>query len=212
MSFSLPQLYPILDASFLPDFERGIYLARVVCDLESAGVTLLQYRNKQGSEEDILADAERMRKAATHKLKLIMNDHPELAVRAKFDGVHVGQQDLSPVEARRIVGDGLIVGVSTHNHAQLETADSMPVDYIAFGPVYATASKLNPEPVVGLDGVREARSLTHKPLVAIGGITVENAAAVLAAGANSVAMISALFVPGREPAEVAKAFFAALGR
>jgi len=205
MSFHLPPLYPILDTSFLPAFERGAYLVRVLCELEEAGVTLLQYRNKH-SEADIPHDAKVMRIGATRALRLIMNDSPELAVQLDFDGVHVGQTDVSPAEARRIVGPDRIVGISTHNHAQLEAADKMPVDYIAFGPVFATASKLNPDPAVGLEGLREARSLTKKPLVAIGGITLENAGSVLDAGADSVAVISAMFGPGKDPAQIAKQF------
>jgi thiamine-phosphate pyrophosphorylase len=205
MLFSLPPLYPILDASFLPDFERGSYLVRVVCELEGAGVTLLQYRNKQ-NEDHILHDAKVMKIGATSALKLIMNDHPELAMSAGFDGVHVGQMDVSPAEARAIVGPEGIVGISTHNRAQLEAADTMPVDYIAIGPVFATASKLNPDPVVALEGVRQARALTSKPLVAIGGITMENARSVLDAGANSVAVISAMFGLGKDSAKIAKDF------
>lgn len=205
MNFNFPALYPILDASFLPAFERGVYLARVVCELEEAGVTLLQYRNKQ-SDADIPHDTKVMRAAASSSVRLIMNDHPELAVRAGFDGVHVGQTDVSPTEARRILGPNRIVGVSTHNRAQLEAFDAMPVDYIAIGPVFATASKVNPDPVVGLEGVREARKVASKPLVAIGGITLENALAVLDAGADSVAVISAMFGPDKDPAQIAKEF------
>jgi thiamine-phosphate pyrophosphorylase len=206
MSFSLPRLYPILDASCLPSFERGAYLTRLVCDLESAGIILLQYRNKQGSQEEILSDAAVIRKAATSVISLILNDYPELAMRAEFDGVHVGQTDVSSMEARAIVGTEKIVGISTHNRIQLEAADAMPVDYIAIGPVFATSSKQNPDPVVGLDGVREARSLTKKPLVAIGGITLENARAVLDAGTDSVATISAIFGPDKDSAKIAKDF------
>ena len=205
MSFLLPLLYPILDASLLPAFERGAYLVRVLCELEDAGVTLLQYRNKH-READIPHDAKVMRIGASRAVRLIMNDSPELAVQLDFDGVHVGQMDASPEEGRRIVGPDRIVGMSTHNRAQLEAADAMPVDYIAFGPVFATDSKLNPDPVVGLEGLREARALTKKPLVAIGGITVENASSVLDAGADSVAVISAMFGPGKDPAKIAKDF------
>jgi len=205
MSFSLPPLYPILDASLLPEFERGAYLVRVVCELEEAGVTLLQYRNKQ-NEAHIPHDAKVIKIGATSAVKLIMNDHPDLAVSAGFDGVHVGQKDVAPNEARKIVGPEKIVGVSTHNRAQLEAADRMPVDYIAFGPVFATSSKVNPDPVVGLEGIREARRLTAKPLVAIGGITLENARAVLDAGADSVAVISAMFGSGKDSAKIAKDF------
>jgi thiamine-phosphate pyrophosphorylase len=206
MHSKFPPLYPILDASFLPSENRAGFLTRLISELADAGVTLLQYRNKQGGDSEVLADAAVMRQAAAHAVRLIMNDSPELAVRAGFDGVHVGQEDLSPVEARRIAGPERIVGVSTHNRAQLERAAAQPVDYIAIGPVFATASKENPDPVVGLEGVREARRLTTKPLVAIGGITLENAGQVLEAGADSVAVISALFGLGKDSAKIAKDF------
>jgi thiamine-phosphate pyrophosphorylase len=206
MLVQYPLLYPILDASFLPVQDKHVYLTRLVSGLVDAGVRLLQYRNKQGGEDEILADAAAMRLAASSSFKLIMNDSPELAVRAEFDGVHIGQQDATPAEARAIVGPDRIVGVSTHSRAQLEDAARQPVDYIAIGPVFATATKENPDPVVGLDGVREARALTNKPLVAIGGITLENASAVLDAGADSVAVISALFGQGRNSAEIARDF------
>ena len=202
-----PPLYPILDASFLQSAEdRAVFLGRLVGDLAQAGVEVLQYRNKTGTEAEILADAHVMREAAGSGLLLILNDWPELAVATGFDGVHVGQTDLSPSEARGIVGPGKIVGVSTHNEAQLRAADREPVDYIAIGPVFATATKANPDPAVGLDGVRLARTLTHKTLVAIGGITLENAAAVRQTGADSVAVISAIFLPGRDSAKSAADF------
>ena len=123
---------------------------------------------------------------------LIMNDRADLCLAADFDGVHVGQDDLSPEAVRRVVGPGRMVGVSTHNVPQVREADGWPVDYVAVGPVYATASKANPDPVIGLEGVRQARALTSKPLVAIGGITAANMDEVFAAGADAVAMISGL--------------------
>src|SRR6185437_2655650 len=155
-------------------------------------------------------DARVMREAAGPEMLLILNDFPGLAVEAGLDGVHVGQTDLSPAEARAIVGPGKIVGVSTHNEAQLRTADQQPVDYIAYGPVFATVTKENPDPVVGLEGLRAARGLTRKPLVAIGGITLENAASVRNAGADSVAVISAIFAPG-DAAKLATGFLQVLG-
>ncbi|HEX3437560.1 MAG TPA: thiamine phosphate synthase [Pseudacidobacterium sp.] len=206
MPFQLPPLYPILDSLFLPSQNRQAFLEELVSELADAGVTLLQYRNKQGAEEEMLSDVEVIKQAAGTRLKLIMNDCPDLAVRADLEGVHVGQEDVSPVEARRIVGPDRIVGISTHNRAQLEVADRQPVDYIAIGPVFTTSSKQNPDPVVGLDGVREARQLTAKPLVAIGGISLENVPVVLEAGADSVAVISALFGPGKDSAKIAKDF------
>jgi thiamine-phosphate pyrophosphorylase len=210
MSFSLPLLYPILDASFLPVENRFVSLKQLVAGLSDAGVTLLQYRNKLGTDAEILSDAAIIKDAAASRLTLIMNDRADLAVRAGFDGVHVGQEDVSPEIARRIVGPGGIVGISTHNYRQLTAADQMPVDYIAIGPVFATGTKLNPDPVVGLAGVREARAFTTKPLVAIGGITLQNAYQVRESGADAVAVISALFGPNKNSAKISKDFLNAL--
>ncbi|HTS34234.1 MAG TPA: thiamine phosphate synthase [Candidatus Solibacter sp.] len=125
-------------------------------------------------------------------VRLIMNDRADLCLAADFDGVHVGQDDLSPQSVRAIIGPDRWLGVSTHNPEQLAEADRTSADYLAIGPVFATSSKANPDPVVGLEGVRRARSLTRKPLVAIGGITRANAASVIEAGADSVAVISDL--------------------
>jgi thiamine-phosphate pyrophosphorylase len=199
-----PALYPILDASYLPMEGRVEFLQQLVRELAEAGVGILQYRNKTGNEAEVLADARVMREAAAASLRLILNDWPELAVEAGFDGVHVGQTDMSPTAARTIVGAGRMVGVSTHDAVQLRAADAEPVDYIAIGPVFTTATKENPDPVVGLEGVRVARGLTAKPLVAIGGISAMNAAEVWAAGADSVAMIAAIFGPGGTPGDAAR--------
>jgi len=194
-AIGFPSLYPILDAAFLPSRAeaRQSVLRSWVGELAEAGVSLLQYRNKQGSEPEILADAAAIRLAAGSGMRLILNDWPRLAVQAGFDGVHVGQQDVSPREARAIVGPHRIVGVSTHNESQLRKAEGEPVDYIAIGPVFSTSSKENPDPVLGLEGVRLARGITRKPLVAIGGITLESAVEVRTAGADTVAVISAIF-------------------
>ena len=149
----------------------------------------------------MLAHARELRRALGEEVTLIMNDRADLALAAGFDGVHVGQDDL-PVDAvRRIVGPAMIIGTSTHNPEQLRVADQTDADYLAIGPVFATASKANPDPVVGLEGVRLARSLTTKPLVAIGGITRANCLSVLNAGADSVAVISDLVNNPRASAE-----------
>ena len=134
-------------------------------------------------------------------VKLIMNDRPDLAVAADFDGVHEGQDDLSPEGARRVIGEQLWLGVSTHNPEQLSLADATSATYLAIGPVFATASKDKPDPEVGLEGVRRARSLTGKPLVAIGGITRANCRSVMEAGADSVAVIADLINDPRKSAE-----------
>lgn len=205
---AFPVLYPILDTGILPapGAARQAALRVLVQELAEAGVTILQYRNKQGSQDEILEDARIMRSAAGARIKLILNDWPALAVEAEFDGVHVGQQDMSPGEARKIVGSGRIVGVSTHNEIQVRDAEKEPVDYIAVGPIYATASKQNPDPVVGLEGIRMARTLTSKSLVAIGGITMTTALEVRSAGADSIAVISAIFAGSGRPAKLAKDF------
>ena len=137
-----------------------------------------------------------------------MNDRADLCLAADFDGVHVGQDDLSPESVRKIIGPDRWMGVSAHNPEQLLDADLSSADYLAIGPVFATSSKQNPDPVVGLEGVRRARALTRKPLVAIGGITRANAASVIEAGADSVAVISDLL---RDPRKSAEEFFRILG-
>jgi thiamine-phosphate pyrophosphorylase len=136
-----------------------------------------------------------------------MNDRADLCLIAEFDGVHVGQEDLLPESVRGIIGAERWLGVSTHNPEQLAEADKTSADYLAIGPVFSTSSKDRPDPVVGLEGVRRARPLTRKPLVAIGGITRANAASVIEAGADSVAVISDLL---REPRKSAEEFFRVL--
>jgi len=190
---------------------RGVALADFAGDLRAAGVGLVQYRDKTGSPQEVLRAAAILREAmAGSACRLIMNDRADLAVLANFDGVHVGQGDLSPADARRVVGTDRIVGVSTHTDEQVRIADQSCADYIAIGPVFATGTKLNSDPVVGLEGVRRARALTTKPLVAIGGITRSNARSVIDAGADSVAVISSLFAANQSPEQVARDFLARL--
>jgi thiamine-phosphate pyrophosphorylase len=198
LPIDLPRLYPIVDASCFPD-DRA--LLQFVEELLSAGVTLLQYRNKQGSPRQMLSQARQLRGIAGNRVRLIMNDRADLCLAAGFDGVHLGQGDLPPEDARRIVEKPLWMGVSTHNPEQLGRADRTAADYLAIGPVFATGNKANPEPVVGLDGVRAARALTRKPLVAIGGITRSNARSVIDAGADAVAVISDLLPDPRHAIE-----------
>ncbi|SRR5258707_6189094 len=199
---SLPRFYPILDAScfFSPEALFG-----AAEELIAAGVLILQYRNKSDDAHIMLAQAgelrrfSRARASALHKL--IMNDRADLCLAAEFDGVHVGQDDLSPESARKIIGPERWLGVSTHNAQQVIEADEPSADYIAIGPVFATGSKKNPDPVIGLEGVRQARTLSRKPLVAIGGITRTNCLSVIEAGADSVAVISDLIPDPRKSAE-----------
>ena len=205
----LPHLYPILDAELLA--ARNVSLACVASELRAAGITLLQYRDKNGSPQEILHACAILRKAfSSSPCCLILNDRADLAILASFDGVHVGQGDLSPEDARRIVGPDRIVGVSTHTYEQVRIADQSCADYIAVGPVFVTRTKRNPDPVIGLEGVRRARSLTQKPLVAIGGLTRSNARSVTDAGATSISVISALFADGQTVDHVARDFLARL--
>jgi len=177
-------------------------------ELASSGCTLLQYRNKEGNARQMLDQARELKSRLVPNINLIMNDRADLCLAAGFDGLHIGQDDLSPESARRIIGPDRWLGVSTHNPEQLSEADKTSADYLAIGPIFATSSKANPDPVVGLDGVRQARELTRKPLVAIGGITRANARSVIDAGADSVAVISDLL---RDPRKSAEEFLRILG-
>jgi thiamine-phosphate pyrophosphorylase len=200
----LPRLYAIVDAAFFSTTEEMVLFAE---ELAAGGCTLLQYRNKSENARVMLEQARELRSRCRtgvsdpHVPKLIMNDRADLCLAAEFDGVHVGQDDLSPESVRRIIGSSRWLGVSTHNPEQLRDADQTSADYLAIGPVFSTSSKINPDPVVGLEGVRRARQLTRTPLVAIGGITRANAASVIEAGADSVAVISDLLLEPRKSAE-----------
>ncbi len=175
-------------------------------------MALVQYRDKDAGPQEILRNAAAIRDVfAGVDCRLILNDRADLAVLAGWDGVHVGQEDLTPEDARRVVGVERWVGVSTHTEEQVRVADGSGADYVAVGPVFATGTKVDAEPVIGLDGVRRARALTGKPIVAIGGITRGNARSVIDAGADSVAVISALLFDGESIEQVAKDFLEILG-
>jgi thiamine-phosphate pyrophosphorylase len=194
----LPRLYPILDSSCYPDTEA---LCTSASELIAGGVTLLQYRNKSGNARQMLEQARELKRRLGNSVKLIMNDRSDLCLAAGFDGVHVGQHDLSPAGARKVIGDSLWLGASTHNPQQIAEADKTAANYLAIGPVFVTSSKANPDPVIGLEGVRQARGLTRKPLVAIGGITRLNCRSVIETGADAVAVISDLLLDPRKSAE-----------
>ena len=185
-----PALYAIIDLNSSLETEAAILLAQ---ELASSGVRLIQIRAKNYSARESFRATRKFLEALTPLgVKLIVNDRPDVAAIANAGGVHVGQEDLPPDLARKLCPPPLWVGVSTHNLEQLKAADKTSADYIAVGPVFPTQSKSNPDPVVGLAFVRQARNITRKPLVAIGGITVESAADVFAAGADSVAVIGDL--------------------
>jgi thiamine-phosphate pyrophosphorylase len=194
----LPLLYPILDFSCFaakPD-PLGAMLS-YADELIKHGASILQYRDKVSPPMHFLSNARELRRLTLNRSTFIINDRADLALACDADGVHLGQDDLSPAAARKIfdqVRDGKkrIIGFSTHNLWQIREAEAMPIDYLAIGPVFATASKANPDPVIGLEGVRQAHAVTQKPLVAIGGITRVNAHQVRGAGAESVAVIADL--------------------
>jgi thiamine-phosphate pyrophosphorylase len=221
----ISRLYPIVDEGVLK--RRGLGVERFVEELRAAGVELLQYRNKSGGPQEVLRSAAMIAEVMEGSgCRLIMNDRADLAVLAEWGGVHVGQGDLSPEDARAVVrrtiphpsqrregwGTRIVeasefwVGVSTHTDEQVRVADVSCADYVAVGPVFATGTKLDAEPVIGLEGVRRARALTKKPIVAIGGITRANARSVIDAGADSVAVISGLIVEGETVEKVARDF------
>ena len=184
-----PRLYAIID----PAQTGKRTPVEVAATLLEAGVALIQYRSKHSSSrqmyEDCVVIQERARRSGG---VFIVNDRADVALAVNAHGVHVGQSDLTVELARSVLGPGKWVGYSTHDLGQVRQADASSANYIAFGPIFPTGSKENPDPVVGLAGLAEARTATRKPLVAVGGITVENARAVMEAGADSVAVISDL--------------------
>ena len=192
MLADFPHIYPIIDTAYLDSAGISVTLmASAIADAK--GIRIAQYRHKGSFTRARYEQA----KAVASILRgrgvcFVMNDRADIALALGADGLHVGQTDLPPSTARRLVGGGLLVGYSTHNLAQLQDAECQWADYLAIGPVFDTASKLNPDPSVGLEGIATARSLTAKPLVAIGGIRLENAPGVFEAGADSVAMISSV--------------------
>lgn len=254
----LPPLYPIIDFSCFAAQPDPIWaIVRYAEELIAADATLIQLRDKSLPEQTrrFLSCARELRRVTMDRATLIVNDRVDLCLAAEADGVHLGQDDLSPADARRIfdsvlshpmaqslgkspllrermghpenpsrregVGQAeslvveerdktrkLLIGFSTHNLSQLREADALPIDYIAIGPVFATGSKTNPDPVVGLEGVRQARQATRKPLVAIGGITRQNCRQVRDAGADAVAVISDLL---ESPAKAVADFLRVLG-
>jgi len=182
----LPRLYVILDAALLtvPETECAQKLA-------AAGVRLLQYRNKRASARDLFESSRRLSSLLIPQgVTLVVNDRADVALAAEASGVHVGQEDLGAEASRTVVGTSKLLGVSTHDLEQFQRAADSTADYIAVGPVFATGTKSNPDPVVGTQFIRKVRLLTDKPIVAIGGITLESAPEIIESGADSVAVIS----------------------
>jgi thiamine-phosphate pyrophosphorylase len=189
MTSPLDRFYPIIDSGLLARAAIDpVDLARA---LVGSGTRLVQYRHKALYTREAYEQARAIGRIVQQAgARYIINDRADIAMMLGADGVHLGQDDLPPAAVRKLAGDKLIIGFSTHNAEQLRAGDREPADYLAIGPIFGTASKQNPDPVVGLDELRRLRPLTSKPLVAIGGITHERAAEVLKAGADSLAVIS----------------------
>ena len=200
---SIPKLYPITDARL-----SGLSHAEQVARLIEGGATLIQLREKHISPREFYREAEAaLRVARAAGVRVLVNDRADIALAVVADGVHLGQDDMPPAAARSLLGPEAVIGFSTHNLEQArEAALRGAADYIAIGPVFKTSTKANPDPVVGLDGVRRVRELVGDfPLVAIGGISLETARAVLEAGADSVAVIGALVSgAGGDPSALAR--------
>lgn len=196
MTFRLPPIYPITNREL-----SGLGHAEQVRQLAEAGCRFVQIREKTATSRDFYtAVVESLAIARPYDMKVIVNDRVDIAIAAGGDGVHLGQDDLSPHLARRILGNEALIGYSTHSVDQAIAAIAMPVDYIAIGPIFSTSTKENPDPVIGLEGIREIREAVGPAnIVAIGGIGLENVAEVIAAGADSAAVISDLY---REPLDI----------
>jgi thiamine-phosphate pyrophosphorylase len=189
VSLDLPKVYPITDTRL-----SGLSHAQQVERLIKGGASLIQLRDKDAAPQEFYREAAAaLQIARDHNARLIINDRVDIALALRADGVHLGQTDLPVEAARRLLGKDAIIGFSTHNLQQAKSATAMPVDYVAFGPVFQTSSKENPDPVAGLSALREVRALIGSlPLVAIGGITAASAVEVLRAGADALAIIAEL--------------------
>jgi thiamine-phosphate pyrophosphorylase len=189
VTFNLPKIYPITDTRL-----SGLSHAEQVERLIGGGATLIQLRDKFSAPIEFYRDAaDALRIAHNHNARLIINDRVDVALALKADGVHLGQSDVPVEAARRLLGKDLIIGFSTHNVAQAELATRMPIDYLAFGPIFQTSTKQNPDPVASLMALQKVRSIIGSlPLVAIGGINLINGREVFNARADAVAVIGAL--------------------
>ena len=203
MNLVFPRLYAILDSNLLTTSELD--LAET---LGRSGVELIQYRNKTATSRKLFETSLQLSTRLTQQgVRFIVNDRPDIALLVGAGGVHVGQDDLGVEESRSICGQKCWIGVSTHTLEQVAAADRTSADYVAFGPIFPTTTKQNPDAVVGTELLRRARQITRKPIVAIGGITLERATEVYAAGADSLAVVRDLICspdPGARAREYLK--------
>ena len=205
--FNLPRVYPLTDVKM-----SGLSHALQVQLLSVGGATLVQLREKQMPAREFYEQARAaVDVAGASRVRLIVNDRVDVALAVNAHGVHLGQDDMPPDAARKLLGDEAIIGYSTHNIEQATQALAMPVDYVAIGPIFATSTKTDTSPVLGLEGLRAVRKAVGSvPLVAIGGISAGNAREVIEAGADSVALISALFSDPRKITETVQALIRSL--
>jgi thiamine-phosphate pyrophosphorylase len=189
VSLDLPKIYPITDTKL-----SGLSHAEQVARLIEGGATLIQLRDKHAAPRDFYREAgAALQVARDHHARLIINDRVDVALALKADGVHLGQTDIPVAAARRLLGQEAIIGLSTHNLRQATLATAERVDYLAFGPIFQTSSKQNPDPIAGLIALRKVSAIKGSlPLVAIGGITLSRALEVLNAGADALAVIAEL--------------------
>jgi thiamine-phosphate pyrophosphorylase len=213
MADPFPKVYPILDSSMIPSARRGEFLRTLGASMAEAGLTLMEYRNKTGGDEEVLEDGKILRAALpAGRVKLILDDRADLVEQIQFDGVHVDADDVSPAEARRLVGPDRIVGTFGGSNALIPGILDQPVDYLAIGPVYPTTTKQTATPPIGPAGVRWLREQAGPGvvLVAAAGITLATASQVLEAGADSVAVSAAIFTRP-DPAGEFRRWMAELG-
>jgi len=208
-SFRLPRIYPLTDVQV-----SGLSHAEQIRRLCAGGASLVQFREKGLPASDFYDEAQTaLRVTRELGIRLIINDRVDVALALGADGVHLGQDDLAPTAARELLGENAIIGLSTHNMSQALEAQKAPIDYLAFGPIFSTTTKQDTSPVVGLAGLAEVRLITKGlPLVAIGGITEANAAEVIQAGADSVAVVSSLLSSPQDISQRTTHFIELLGK
>ena len=196
MNFTLPKFYPITDTRL-----RTLSHAEQVEKMAAGGAIIIQLRDKYAAPDEFYADAQKAVEIARREnVKIIINDRVDIALALKADGVHLGQDDMPPAEARKLLGNDLVIGFSTHNVEQVRDAIRQPIDYIAFGPIFPTSTKEDPDPVLGLSQLSEVKKMAGNiPLVAIGGINSANYPEVFKAGADSVAFISGFDIDAKLP-------------
>jgi thiamine-phosphate pyrophosphorylase len=206
-SFRLPRVYPITDTRI-----SGLSHAEQVALFAAGGATVVQLRDKHAPALEFYEQAKAALEVARKRgVQLMINDRVDIALVVGADGVHLGQDDLPPDAVRRLLGDDVVIGFSTHNLSQAVAASTWPIDYLAIGPIFATSTKENPDPVVGLEGLRAVReAVGERPLVGIGGVTPVNAREVIQTGADSVALISGLLTEPKRISENLQALLASL--